>query len=103
MPLRPGQQPEEAVRLLFVGEKSGMHPEEKHLPQLGLSIPVARLRDLVQMKLNSFRPKDEAHLEILDKCSLITPSLESDLPEALRERLAQARKRYSIDEFEDQA
>jgi hypothetical protein len=112
MLIRPGQQPEEAVHLLFVGEKArsshplpnpAIHPEEKHLPPSGLFIPVAGLRDLVQMKLNSFRPKDEAHLEILDKCGLITPSIESDLPETLSERLAQARKRYSTDEFADEA
>lgn len=110
MLIRPGQQPEEAVHLLFVGEKTRsshpfpnpvIHPEEKHLPEFGVSIPVARLRELIQMKLNSFRPKDETHLEILDKCGLITPAVESDLPAVLKERLAEARKRYSGDEFEE--
>lgn len=52
------------------------------------------------MKLNSFRPKDEAHLEILDTCGLITPSIEAGLPEGLKQRLAQARKRYTIEESE---
>lgn len=78
MLIRSGQQPEEAVRLLFVGEKTRsshpeanprIDPEEKYLSEVGVSVPVAR--DLVLMKLNSFRPKDEAHLEILDKCGLI--------------------------------
>ena len=50
------------------------------------------------MKLNSFRPKDEAHLEILDNCGLITPAIESDLPAALKERMTQARERFSVDE-----
>lgn len=104
MLIRDGQEPEEAVHLLFVGEKPrsthplpnpSIHPEEKHLPQFGLSIPVARLRDLVQMKLNSFRPKDETHLETLDKCGLITPAMEADLPPVLKERLLQARERYA--------
>lgn len=54
----------------------------------------------MQMKLNSFRPKDESHLEILDKCGLIAPDLEADLPSVLKERLAQARERYAEeDEF----
>jgi len=106
MLIRHDQEPEEAVHLLFVGEKPRsthplpnpeLHPEDKHLPQFGITIPVARLRDLVQMKLNSFRPKDETHLETLDKCGLITAAIESDLPMVLKERLAQARKRYTED------
>ena len=34
--------------------------------RFGICIPVAPLRDLVQM-LNSFHPKDKTHLETLDK------------------------------------
>lgn len=110
MLLRPNQAPAEAVHLLFVGEKPRsshplpnppLRPEEKPLSQFELVVPVAPLRDLVQMKLNSFRPKDEAHLEILDQCGLITPEVESSLADVLRERLAQARARYSPDEFEE--
>jgi hypothetical protein len=91
MRIRHGQEPEEAVYLLFVGEKRrsthplpnpALHPEDKHLPQLTVSILVARLRDRVQMKLNSF---------------LITPAIEADLPSVLKKRLAQARKRYAED------
>jgi hypothetical protein len=112
MLIRQGQQPEEAVHLWFVGEKArsshpvrdpDIHPEEKPLAEFGLSVPVAGLPELVQMKLNSFRPKDETHLEILDQCALITPSIESALPDVLKERLAQARKRYSVDQSEDEA
>jgi hypothetical protein len=110
MLIRPDQQPAEAVHLLFVGEKPrsshplptpAIDPEDKQLPQAGLSIPVAQLPDLVHMKLNSFRPKDEAHLEILDACGLITSAIESGLPDILRERLKQARSRYSPDEYEE--
>jgi len=54
------------------------------------------------MKLNSFRPKDEAHLEILDSCGLITPAIESELPEILKDRLAKVRERYSIDNSESE-
>ena len=104
MLIRPGQDTAEAVHLMFVGEKPrSSHPwpnpalnaEEIHLPQIGLYIPVARLRDLIQMKLNSFRAKDETHLEILDTCGLITPAIEGALPKVLLDRLAEARKRYS--------
>jgi hypothetical protein len=65
--IRPGQDLAEAVRLIFVGEKSkstqpvphpGLHPEEKDF--LGMAVPVAPLRDLLQMKLTSFRPKDRS-------------------------------------------
>ncbi|MBX9604187.1 MAG: hypothetical protein K2X35_24500 [Bryobacteraceae bacterium] len=81
-------------------ENPELRPEEKRLDEFGLTIPVAGLPDLVRMKLNSFRPKDETHLETLDQCGLITPELEAALPEVLRERLAQARSRFSPDEFE---
>ncbi len=109
MLIREGQDPEEAVHLLFTGEKPrSTHPlpnppiraEEKFLPQFGITIPVASLKDLVQMKLNSFRPKDEAHLETLDKCGLITEEIEEGLPPLLRERLRSARERYLEDETE---
>jgi hypothetical protein len=102
--IRPEQQPAEAVHLLFVGEKPRsadlspnpqLAPEEKHLAEFGITIPVANLRDLVWMKLNSFRPKDEIHLETLDRCGLITAEIEAELPPGLRERLEQARSRYS--------
>ena len=65
--IRPEQDLAEAIYLLFVGEKlkstqpfqhPEIHPEEKQL--LGITIPVASLKDLLQMKLSSFRPKDPA-------------------------------------------
>ena len=96
---RPNQDSAEAIHLFFVGEKSkttqphphpDIHPEDKLL--FGVTVPVAPLRDLLQMKLNSLRPKDLTHIETLDEAGLITPSLESELPADLRERLAQARK-----------
>jgi len=49
------------------------------------------------MKLNSLRPKDLVHLEILDEAGLITPALEGELPLALQERLRDARKRIAED------
>lgn len=79
----------EAVHLLFVGEKSKstqpfphpeLHPEQKLL--FDITIPVAPLRDLLHMKLNSLRPKDITHLESLDDVGLITAALERQLPPA---------------------
>jgi len=97
--IRPGQDLAEAIHLLFVGEKSKstqplphpeLHPEEKHL--LNLSVPVAPLKDLLQMKLSSLRPKDLIHIETLDDVGLITPALERHLSPVLQEWLKEARK-----------
>jgi len=102
--IRPDQELAEAVHLLFVGEKSkstqplphpDLQPEEKDF--LGITIPVAPLRDLLQMKLTSLRPKDLVHLEILDEAGLITTALEAGLPDILRERLQQARRQIAED------
>jgi hypothetical protein len=92
------------MHLLFAGEKSkstqrlphpSLRPEEKDF--LGIAVPIAPLRDLLQMKLTSLRPKDLVHLEILDEAGLITPALEEDLPLVLRERLADVRKQIAED------
>ncbi len=97
--IRDGQELAESVHLLFVGEKSkstqpiphpDLHPEEKDF--LGIAVPVAPMRDLLQMKLSSFRPKDLVHLEILDEAGLITPTLEGELLAELRARLQEARR-----------
>ena len=96
--IRPEQDLAEAVHLLFAGERSKstqpyphpeIQPEEKDL--FGVTVPIAPLKDLVHMKLNSMRPKDLIHLETLDDLSLITPAIEQSLPEVLWERLGQAR------------
>jgi hypothetical protein len=47
--------------------------------------------DLVRMKLTSFRLRDKTHLADMDSVGLITPEIESQLPEALRKRLDQVR------------
>jgi hypothetical protein len=60
-----------------------------------MTIPVAPLKDLLQMKLNSLRPKDLIHLEVLDEAGLITPTLERGLPQALQERLKEARQQIA--------
>jgi hypothetical protein len=100
--IRPEQDLAEAVHLIFAGEKSkstqplphpALHPEDKHL--FGITIPVAPLQDLLQMKLNSLRPKDIIHLETLDEAGLITPAVEQGLSPALLERLQEARKQIA--------
>ena len=101
MLIRPGQEPGEAVHLVFSGERSKstqplphppLKPEQKDL--FGLLVPVAPLADLILMKLNSFRPKDLVHLEILESSGLITPAIESTLPPELLTRLQLARQQF---------
>ena len=98
----PGQQPAEAVRLIFVGERSKStnplpHPSlnAQTMQVFGVEVPVAALVDLVRMKLNSSRAKDLVHLETLDACGMITPAIEQQLPSVLRERLVEARKQFA--------
>ena len=50
-------------------------------------------KDLVRMKLTSFRAKDEAHLKDLDDAGLIRPEIEAGLPAELAARLLQTRAR----------
>jgi hypothetical protein len=98
----PGQQPAEAVHLVFVGEKSKSTNPLPHPPinfqsmqVFGIDVPVAELTDLARMKLNSFRAKDLVHLEILDSCGMITAQIEQQLPPTLYERLIEARKQFA--------
>ena len=102
MLIRAGQETGEAVHLVFSGERSKstqplphppLQPEMKSI--FGLLVPVAPLSDLVRMKLTSFRPKDVAHLEILDETGLISASVEADLPDELRGRLGMARQQFA--------
>ena len=102
MLIREGQDPAEAVHLLFSGERSkSTHglPHPPVQPELrnvfGLAVPVAPVADLVRMKLNSFRPKDLVHLEILEETGLITAAVEAGLPAELRVRLAMAREQFA--------
>ena len=99
--IRPQQELAEAIHLIFAGEKSkstqlsphpALNPENKHL--FGVTIPVAPLADLIQMKLNSLRPKDIIHLETLDEVGLIIP-VERELSQALQERLQEARRQIA--------
>ena len=96
--IKTGQKLAEAIHMIFAGEKSKasqpyphpeLQPELRNL--LGISIPVASLKDLLYMKLNSLSPKDLVHIETMDEVGLITPSLEQALPPLLQDRLKQAR------------
>jgi hypothetical protein len=72
-----------------------------HLYPVGSSeLPAARtirgirlipIEDLVRMKLNGFRLKDQTHLKDLDEARLITPEMEAGLPAILHEILIQVR------------
>jgi hypothetical protein len=43
------------------------------------------------MKLTTFRLKDKVHIQDLDGVGLITPEIEAQLPDLLRQRLAEVR------------
>jgi len=85
-----------AVHLVFVREK--VRPTDL-APVPGFSeatktiegFLLAPVADLVRMKLTSFRLKDKTHVIDMDSVGLITPEIESGLPDALRERLQQVR------------
>jgi hypothetical protein len=85
-----------AVQLVFVREK--VRPDYLE-PVPGFSPPVrtregillAPVADLVRMKLTSYRLKDRVHLQDLDAVGLITPDVEAQLSEALRQRLQEVR------------
>lgn len=84
-----------AVHIVFSGEKiRADYPEPT--PNLSGSrnvrgIELLPLVDLLRMKLNSFRLKDQTHLQDLDQAGLITPEIESQLSQVHRERLARVR------------
>ncbi|HEY4362112.1 MAG TPA: histone deacetylase [Bryobacteraceae bacterium] len=84
-----------AVHLIFAGEK--VRPE--YLEPVPFSEPIrttegiliAPVADLVRMKLTSFRLKDKVHIQDMDSVGLITPEIELDLPQPLRDRLTEVR------------
>ena len=84
-----------AVHILFASEK--VVPE--YAEPVPFSDPVAMpggiliapVADLVRMKLTSFRLKDKVHIQDLDSVGLITPEIETVLPDLLRQRLQEVR------------
>jgi hypothetical protein len=84
------------VHLIFVREKVRPEyveavPDFSPVTATEDGMLIAPVADLVRMKLTSFRLKDRVHIQDMDGVGLITPEIESGLPEVLRERLAQVR------------
>ena len=89
-----------AVHLVFVREKVRPDyleavPDFSPPTVTSEGILLAPVADLVRMKLTSFRLKDRVHILDLDSVGLITPEIETSLPETLRQRLEQVRKEES--------
>jgi hypothetical protein len=85
-----------AVHLLFIREKVRPVyleplPDFSRPPVLAGGALVAPVADLLRMKLTSFRLKDRVHIQDLDSVGLITPEIEAELSEPLRQRLAEVR------------
>ena len=86
-----------AVHLVFIREKVRPQypepvPDFSRPAVIEEGILLAPVADLVRMKLTSLRPRDKTHLIDLDSVGLITPEIEAELPDVLRQRLAQVRK-----------
>lgn len=84
-----------AIHLVFLDEK--VRPE--YAEAVPASPParthegvfLASVADLVRMKLTSYRLKDRVHIQDLDAVGLISPEIEAQLPELLKNRLAEIR------------
>ena len=85
--------------MLFSGEKVGpsqatpnpdISPVQKLV--LGEQVAVIPIADLLRMKLSSWRLKDQVHVQVMDAAGLITPVVESSLPENLKARLQHVRE-----------
>ncbi len=84
------------IHLLFAGEKvrsSDLEPVPGFSePTVGdAGILLVAPRELVRMKLISFRQRDKTHLIDMDSVGLITPEIEAGLSEPLRDRLEKVR------------
>ena len=86
-----------AVHLLFVRER--VRPDYlTSVPDFSPTEPTregflaAPVADLIQMKLTSFRLKDQVHIQDMDSVGLITAEIEEQLSDTLRERLEQVRR-----------
>jgi hypothetical protein len=85
-----------AAHFVFVGEK--VRPDyEEAVPEFSAPVRtqegvlLAPARDLIRMKLTSFRLRDRVHLQDMDAVGLITPEIEAELPGLLRARLKEVR------------
>ena len=84
-----------AVHMVFSGEKVRLdYPEptpELRRSRLMNGVRLVPLLDLVRMKLNSFRLKDQTHVKDLDEMGLISSEIETALSPIHAERLARIR------------
>ena len=84
-----------AVHLVFAGER--VRPSDPEPIPFSDPVPTAEgvllapVKDLLRMKLTSFRLKDKVHIQDMDSVGLIAPEIEESLPDALRERLKEVR------------
>jgi hypothetical protein len=85
-----------AVHFVFLNEK--VQPDYlEPVPAMEAAVRtedglmLVTVEDLVQMKLTSFRLKDQVHIQDMDSVGLITPAVESRLSPALAERLRKVR------------
>jgi hypothetical protein len=86
-----------AVHMIFSGEKVSPDYSEA-VPEIGpcrilQGVRLVPAKDLIRMKLTSFRLKDEMHLKDLDEAGVITLEIESALTPLHRQRLQQVRAR----------
>jgi hypothetical protein len=88
-----------AVHLVFSGEfvrpdqtspNPPIQPVRKQIH--GSDVMLIPVGDLVRMKLSAYRLKDQVHIKTLDAAGLITPSIESNLPAELKDRLRRVRE-----------
>ncbi len=88
-----------AVHLLFSGElvspnqaspNPPIQPVRKHIQ--GGEVMVIPVRDLIRMKLSSYRLKDQVHIKTMDAARLITPEIEASLTTELAARLRHVRE-----------
>jgi hypothetical protein len=86
-----------AVHLIFLNErvaKDDLEPVPASEPvPTREGVLIAPVVDLVQMKLTSYRLKDQVHIQDLDHAGLITPEIEQTLSEPLRARLKEVRSK----------
>ncbi len=89
--------PSRGVHVIYVGQK--VRPHYQHPPpaignilRSGDGVPAIGLVELLNMKLQSFRPIDQAHVIDLINVGLITDDVAKQLPADLRERLEEIRQ-----------
>lgn len=93
--------PKAGVHLVFANERIRSHyehaaPDPERARRAAAGFVVVDLPDLVAMKLQSFRPIDQAHLEDLLSVGLIDARLVRKLPDDLRRRLRKIRGSDSV-------